>query len=84
MKPNRVIFSYLVKVIEYFESGGKVRGALNKVSEVKGSAYTALFRYINDVAGTVKYNDLAGTNYPISPNEYLIKIYELYFLEGGK
>ena len=81
MTPDKVVYSYLVKILEHFEEGGKIRGALNRVSKVNGSAYQALFRYIQDVVGTPKYEELTGTKYPVSPNEFLTIIYKKYFLE---
>lgn len=81
MTPDKAIYSYMVEIFEHFETGGKIRGALNKASKVNGSAYQALFRYIQDAAGTEKYEKLTGTEYPVSPNEFLTIVYKKYYLE---
>jgi|LGVE01.1.fsa_nt_gb hypothetical protein len=82
LKPDKVVFLYLTKVIEHWENGGTIRGSLGHVSKTKNVANRALSRHITAIVGTKEYRELTGVKYSISPNDYLGIMYRLYFLEG--
>ena len=81
INPNKIVFDYLTKIIEYWEAGGKIRGSLDYVSKERNTARQALWRHINEVVANKEYRELFNATYPISPNSYLGTLYKLYFLE---
>ena len=81
LSSERGIFNHLVKALVFIEDGNPVRGTLSKITRTDQTAHSALYAYIREVSHTEEYFNLTGVKIPVTPVQFLSKLWEKYLLD---
>lgn len=75
---DRTVHTYLSNAMHSIAEGKPIRGALASVGNSPQVVHGSVYKLIREVNDSKEYKEMFGSSYPVSPNEFLTKLWEKY------